>query len=71
MMRRWYSDWPYDARLISESPGSVDTLLNDPRFREMLGIRYGYNRHLTDEFDAALTEAEGIIEAIDGSIQSE
>jgi hypothetical protein len=71
LMSLWYDDWPYEARLISESPDVVSKLLSDPRFREMIEIRYAYKRHLTDEFDAALAEAVAIIEKIDGSIQSE
>ncbi len=69
LMSLWYDDWPYEARMISENPDAVAKLLDDPRFRELFEIRYGYNRHLAEEFDEALAEAAAIIEEIEGSIK--
>ena len=46
-MRQWYNDWPIPAKSISEDPDAIKQLLEDPKFRVLTEVRYGYKRHLT------------------------
>lgn len=66
-MRRWYEDWPIPARSISEDPDAIRRLLEDPRFHVMVEVRYGYKRHLTQEFEHAIAAAEAILTEIAAS----
>jgi hypothetical protein len=67
-MRYWYDDWPIPGTPISEDPAAMKQLLEDSRFRVMVEIRYGYKRHLTEEFHLAIAAAEEILLEIDKSI---
>ena len=66
-MRQWYDDWPIPVKSISEDSDAIKRLLEDPRFRVLVEVRYGYKRHLTGEFEAAITAAEAIIAEIEKS----
>jgi hypothetical protein len=66
-MRQWYDDWPIPVKSISEDSDAIKRLLEDPRFRVLAEVRYGYKRHLTGEFEAAITAAEAIIAEIEKS----
>ena len=68
LMHQWYSAWPVSLRSPSDDPEAFERLIQDPRFRVMVEIRYGYKRHLTGEFDAAITAAEAILAEIEKSI---
>lgn len=67
-MRHWYDDWPIPVNSISEDPDAIKRLLEDPKIRILAGVRYGYKRHLTDEFKAAIAAAEAILVEIEKSI---
>jgi len=66
-MRQWYDHWPIPVKSISEDPEAIKRLLEDPRFRVLAEVRYGYNRHLRGEFEAAITAAEAILAEIEKS----
>jgi len=66
-MRQWYDDWPIPLDPISEDPDAIKRLLEDPKFRVLAEIRYGYKRHLTGEFKAAIAAAEAILAEIENS----
>lgn len=66
-MRQWYDDWPIPGKSISEDPDAIKRLLEDPRFRVLAEIRYGYKKHLTGEFKAAIAAAEAILAEIEKS----
>jgi len=68
LMRQWYDDWPVPTGSVTEDPEALKTLLEDPKFRVLSEIRYGYKRHLTQEFELAITAAEEILSEIDKSI---
>lgn len=67
-MRQWYDEWPLPLNPISADPDAVKRLLEDPRFRVLAEIRYGYKRHLTGEFEAAIDAAEAILAEIELSL---
>ena len=67
-MRQWYDDWPIPSRSVSENPEALKRLLEDPKFRVLTEIRYGYKRHLSQEFELAIAGAEVILLEIDKSI---
>ncbi len=67
-MSQWYSDWPIPVQSMSSDPDAITRLLDDPKFRVLVEIRYGFLRHLTDEFEAAILAAEEIVSEIDESI---
>lgn len=67
ILHRWYPDWPIYKRSVSDDPGTVERLFEDPQFRVLVEIRYGYKRHLTGEFDAAIAAAEEILLEIESS----
>lgn len=67
-MRRWYDDWPIPLNSIAEDPDAISRLFDDSRFRVLAEIRYGYKRHLTGEFEAAIAAAEAILAEIESSI---
>jgi hypothetical protein len=69
-MRGWYEDWPIPGKPVSEIPGALKRLLEDSRFRVLLEINYGYKRHLTEEFEAAIEAAESILAEIEMSIDA-
>ncbi|MHC4071649.1 MAG: hypothetical protein ACYTGS_06395 [Planctomycetota bacterium] len=66
-MREWYDDWPIPVKSISEDPDAIKRLLEDPRFRVLAEVRYGYKRHLTGEFEAAIAATEPILAEIEKS----
>jgi hypothetical protein len=68
MMHHWYPDWPIYKRSVSDDLSTVKRLLQDPQFRILVEIRYGYKRHLTGEFDAAIAAVEAILLEIENSI---
>jgi len=68
LMRNWYDDWPLPAKSISDDSHAMKRLLEDPRFRVLAEVRYGYKRHLTGEFETAISEAEAILAEIEISI---
>ena len=68
LMHQWYADWPVSVRSVSDEPNAIERLMQDSRFRVLVEIRYGYKRHLTGEFDAAITAAEAILLEIEKSI---
>ena len=67
-MSQWYSDWPIPVQSISSDPDAIARLLDDPKFRVLVEVRYGFQRHLTDEFEAAISAADEIVSEIDESI---
>jgi len=67
-MSTWYQDWTIPMRSISDDPDAVARLLGDPEFRVLAELRYGFKRHLTDEFEAALAATEEILEEIKRSL---
>lgn len=69
-MSRWYEDWPVPTMTVSEDAQALKRLLEDPKFRVLTEIRYGYKRHLTQEFEIAIDAAEAILLEIDRSIDS-
>jgi len=68
-MRHWYDEWPVPAKSISDDPVAIKKLLADSRFRVLSEIRYGYKRHLTQEFEIAIDAAEAILLEIENSIE--
>ena len=68
-MRQWYDDWPIPLGSVSEDPQALKRLLEDPRFRVLTEIRYGYKRHLSQEFEIAIGAAEAILLEIEKSIE--
>ena len=68
LMNRWYADWPVPVRSVSDDPNAIERLMQDPRFRVLVEIRYGYKRHLTGEFERAIAAAEAILADIEISI---
>jgi hypothetical protein len=69
-MSQWYSDWPIPVQSTSNDPDAITRLLDDPKFRVLVEIRYGFLRHLTGEFAAAISAAEEIVSEIDKSIDT-
>ena len=69
-MRLWYDDWSLPLKTIPESPDVIRRLLEDPRFFVLAQVRYGYKRHLTAEFEAAIVATEAILVEIEKSIWS-
>jgi len=67
-MRQWYDDWPLPLKTISENPDAIKRLLEDPKFRILAEVRYGYRKHLTGELEAAIAAAEAILVEIEKSI---
>lgn len=67
-MSTWYQDWTIPMRSISDDPDSVSRLLGDPEFRVLAELRYGFKRHLTEEFETALAATEEILEEIERSL---
>jgi hypothetical protein len=67
-MSQWYSDWPIPVQSTSNDPDAIKRLMGDPKFRVLVEIRYGFRRHLTDEFEVAILAAAEIISEIDNSI---
>jgi len=41
--------------------------MQDPQFRVLVEIRYGYKKHLTGEFEDAIAAAEAILAEIEKS----
>ncbi len=68
LMHKWYSAWPVSLRSPSDDSEAFERLIQDPRFRVLVEIRYGYKRHLTGELNAAITAAEAILAEIEKSI---
>ena len=66
-MRQWSDDWSLPLKTISESPDAIRRLLEDPRFAALAEVRYGYKKHLTGEFEAAIAAAEAILVEIEKS----
>jgi len=69
-MRQWYDDWPIPSGPVSEDPEALKRLLEDPKFRVLTEIRYGYKRHLTQEFEVAIAGAEAILLEIGKSTEA-
>lgn len=67
-MSTWYQEWTIPVRSISDDPDAVARLLEDPEFRVLAELRYGFKRHLTDEFNTALIATEKILEEIEQSL---
>ena len=67
-MRSWYKDWALPTRAISDDPETTRRLLQNPRFRLMAEVRYGYQRHLSDELEAAISAADAILAEIEASV---
>ena len=67
-MSQWHSDWPIPVQSLSNDPDAIKRLLDDPKFRVLVEVRYGYQRHLTGEFERAILAAEEIVSEIDESI---
>jgi len=60
-MGSWYDDWSIPARPIAGDADALRHMLNDSRFRSMVEIRYGYRKHLTEEYEAALVAVDSIL----------
>ena len=67
VMRHWYDEWPIPGRSIADDPVAIKRLLDNPRFRLLTEIRYGYKRHLSEEFEAAIAAADVILSEIEQS----
>ena len=67
-MSNWYETWPISARSVSDDSDALARLLKDPEFRVLVELRYGYKRHLTEEFEAAIVAAEEILSEIEFSL---
>jgi len=67
-MSKWYKDWTVPVRSVSDDPDAVARLLQDSEFRVLIELRYGFKRHLTEEFETALVAVEEILEEIDRSL---
>ncbi len=61
----WNPGQPAPARLLGDDPAAVDRLLQDPRFRSIVEIRYLYKLHTTEEFEQAVAAAEEILTEIE------
>lgn len=68
LMHQWYSNWSFPLRSVSDDPDAFNRLLQDPKFRVLVELWYGYRRHLTEEYEAAITAADEILAEIDKSI---
>jgi len=66
-MRLWYDDWPVPVKPIADDSVAIKRLLDNPRFGVLTEIRYGYKRHLSQEFEAAIAAAETILAEIEKS----
>jgi hypothetical protein len=64
----WYDDWSIPARPIASDDEALRNLLNDSRFRSMVEIRYGYRKHLTEEYEAAIAAVDAILTEIERSL---
>jgi hypothetical protein len=67
-MSIWYQDWPVTPRSVSDDPAALARLLQDPEFRSLVEVRYGYKIHLTSEFENALSATMEILAKIDDSL---
>ena len=67
-MASWYDDWSIPARPVVSDVTTLRHLLNDSRFRSMVEIRYGFRKHLTEEYEAALAAADAILTEIERSL---
>ncbi len=64
----WYDDWPVVTRSVSDDPVALARLLEDPEFRALVEVRYGYKIHLTSEYEKALAATSAILAEIDRSL---
>ncbi len=67
-MRHWYAEWDAPVRPIVADPEETARLLSDPRFYALVELRYGYKKHLTQEFAAAIGAAVAIREAVEDAL---
>lgn len=64
----WYDDWSIPVRPVASDVEALRHLLNDAKFRSMVEIRYGYRKHLTQEYEAALAAVDAILTEIERSL---
>ena len=67
-MSTWYQEWTIPVRSVSDDPDAAARLLKDPEFRVLAELRYGFKKHLTDEFESALLATEEILAEIEKSL---
>ena len=66
-MRHWYAEWNAPVVTIADTPGGIERLLADDRFRILVEIRYGYQKHTGQEFDYVMSGVDAILAEIRAS----
>ncbi len=67
-MRALNANWSLPPSATSEVPEAIRRLLQNPRFRLMAEVRYGYQLHLSEEFEAAIAAVDEILAEIEASV---
>ena len=68
VMRTWYPASATSIRSLSEDAAAARKLQQDPRFRVLVELWFGYKWHLTEEFDNAIAAADDILAGIETSL---
>ena len=66
-MRHWYPEWEAPVVTIADTPGAIQRLLEDDRFRILVELRYGYQKHTAQEFDFVMAGVDEILAEIRAS----
>jgi hypothetical protein len=66
-MSTWPDQWSGSFRSVADDPEALARLLSDPEFASLLETRYGFKRHASGEYRAAIEAVDGILAEIDAT----